>query len=139
MDTRVNRIIAGVLLASFGGVLAVAAFLTPAGGGHGTHTQLGLAPCSFLAATGKPCVSCGMTTSFTHAADGNLLAAAATQPAGAVLALLSAMTVLAAGWSLWTGRSLGPLGRAVLRPLPMIMLGGVVLGGWGYRWWRMSG
>jgi hypothetical protein len=29
-----------------------------------THTQLGMPPCNFVVLTGKPCPSCGMTTSF---------------------------------------------------------------------------
>lgn len=31
-----------------------------------THTQLGLPPCSFRVMTGKPCPTCGMSTSFSH-------------------------------------------------------------------------
>ena len=37
-----------------------------------THTQMGLPPCSFEVATGKPCPSCGMTTSFSLLSRGDV-------------------------------------------------------------------
>lgn len=43
-----------------------------------THTQLGLPECNMVALTGKPCPSCGMTTSFSllvHGDVGNSLKA----------------------------------------------------------------
>ena len=53
-----------------------------------------------------PCPSCGMTTSFAHAADGNILGALQAQPAGAVLAFLTACTLVIATWQLVTGERL---------------------------------
>ena len=47
-------------------VFFVAAKLTPSPTGVSTHEELGLAPCQFLERTGIPCISCGMTTSFSH-------------------------------------------------------------------------
>src|SRR5215475_13498262 len=37
-----------------------------------THRQLGLPECSFKVMTGKPCPSCGMTTSFALLVRGDL-------------------------------------------------------------------
>ena len=37
-----------------------------------THTQLGLPECSMVALTGRPCPSCGMTTSFALLAHGDV-------------------------------------------------------------------
>jgi hypothetical protein len=42
--------------------------------------------CPFLAATGLPCATCGMTRAFVHAAHGEMGRALAVSPLGAVLA-----------------------------------------------------
>jgi hypothetical protein len=75
-----------------GAVLGVAAWLTPADGGHATHLQLGLGRCTFLTLTGVPCPMCGMTTTFSLLAHLHPLVAIRTQPFGVVL---FAMTVSA--------------------------------------------
>src|SRR5690606_33691507 len=64
------RIVACGVGAGCLGVLGLAPWLTPAAAGHGTHGQLGLPPCGWVLAMGRPCPSCGMTTAFAHAADG---------------------------------------------------------------------
>jgi len=71
-------------------VLAVAAYLSPDSQGHGTHEQLGMPRCSWVVTFDKPCPTCGMTTSFAYAADGNLLTSLITQPFGALLAVATA-------------------------------------------------
>ena len=58
-------LVAGLLV----GVFAAAAWINPYGPDGrprtmGTHTQLGMLPCNFVILTGRPCPSCGMTTSF---------------------------------------------------------------------------
>jgi hypothetical protein len=85
-------------------VLLVAAGLTPAGGGFGTHRQLGLEECAFLVRTGLPCPGCGMTTSFAWFARGNLAASFYVQPMAAVLALLCGMCVWAGGYIAVSGK-----------------------------------
>jgi hypothetical protein len=92
-------------------VLGLAAWLTPNPAGVGTHTQLGLTQCGFRAATDLPCVSCGMTTSFAHAANGNLLTAFGVQPMGALLAIITAMLIWIAAYAGVAGVSLTPIGR----------------------------
>ncbi|MBB6428693.1 hypothetical protein HNQ40_000499 [Algisphaera agarilytica] len=126
------RLIALVIFAPALAVLLTASSLTANDEGIGTHTQLGLAPCGFKSSTGLPCATCGMTTSFTHAADGHLLTAFVTQPAGAVLAVLTAMVVLVSGWSLASGMSLVPIGIALWRPRVIITMIALILGGWLY-------
>ena len=54
--------------------------------------QLGLVPCQFLARTGLPCPTCGMTTSFSWFVRGNLLASLWVQPFGLALATILTMT-----------------------------------------------
>lgn len=89
LDRAVASLIAGALLA----VLSVAAWLTPSPTGFGTHEQLALRPsvglqtCTWVALTGKPCPTCGMTTAFAHSANADFLAAFKAQPMGTLLAL----------------------------------------------------
>jgi len=66
-------------------VLATSWMLQPRLAGHGTHRQLGLPACSFLVKTGKPCPSCGLTTSMAAMAHGKLALAFRAQPFGMVL------------------------------------------------------
>lgn len=79
-----------VLLAAFAlalaTVLVLARWLEPDPRGFGTHTQLGLWPCAFKATTGRPCPTCGMTTSFAWFARGELVRAWQANPVGILLA-----------------------------------------------------
>jgi hypothetical protein len=85
-------------------VLAIAARLDPDARGVGTHEQLGLAPCGWLVQFGWPCMSCGMTTAFSHMAHLRPLSALAAQPMGAVLYLATAVTAVLTAVSVVTGR-----------------------------------
>lgn len=137
--TRQHRLLAGALLMPALAVLLVAERLQPQPIGVGTGQQLGLAPCSLYSSTGIPCATCGMTTAFSHAAEGNLLAAFHAQPAGTIFALLLAGLVLVAGWALIAGMPLAPLGRALVRPRVVLVLVAVLLGGWAYTAWMTLG
>ncbi len=71
-------------------LLIVAATLRPSPSGSGTHRQLGLPECSFkLLFDGKPCPSCGMTTSWSHLMRGQIISAARANIGGTMLGLLS--------------------------------------------------
>lgn len=120
-------------------LLVVAARLDPEPAGVGTHSQLGLAPCGFLDSTGLPCATCGMTTSFALAADGRLITAFITQPAGALLALIVAIAALLSGYASFKGLSLFPLIGTFWRPMTVIALAVVVLGGWMFKILTMHG
>lgn len=115
------------------GVLVVAAMLQPDAEGYGTHTQLGMQPCASLAATGFPCPTCGMTTAFAHAADGNLVAAFATQPAGAALALLAAIATLVSGYGMLAGLPVHGVAEAVWTPRNLLIFGGGIILAWIYK------
>jgi hypothetical protein len=78
-------------------VVATAARLDPDARGFGTHEQLGMAPCGFMARTGRPCLSCGMTTAFAAAAHGRIGTALDANPYGAALFFA---TLLAPLWLL---------------------------------------
>lgn len=128
-----RRILAGVIGLIALSVLIVAALLQPAADGFGTHTSMGMKPCSLLERTGVPCPTCGMTTSFAHAADGNLLDAFLTQPAGALLALITAITVLVCTYIIITGANLSIWLQPLLRPRLIIALIGFALIAWIYK------
>ncbi|MBY0458584.1 MAG: DUF2752 domain-containing protein [Gemmataceae bacterium] len=62
-----------------------------------THTQLGLPPCNFVVLTGKPCPSCGMTTSFALLVRGDVTASLRANWVGTIICTLWALTLV---WSL---------------------------------------
>jgi hypothetical protein len=103
------------VLVSMGGILVVllgiAAWLSPSPDGFGTHRQLvvpflgqgdkgQLPPCSFLVMTGKPCPSCGMTTSWANLMEGRLWASARANVAGMSLGICA---LVAGPWMLVSG------------------------------------
>ena len=83
---RMPRVFLAAFALALVAVLVVARRLEPDPRGYGTHTQLGLPPCAFRAATGRPCPTCGMTTSFARFARGDLAASWRANPAGTLLA-----------------------------------------------------
>jgi len=123
---------AGVAAAALG-VLLVAAWLQPAGSGVGTHEQLGLPPCGWYQRTGMPCLTCGVTTAMAWAADGHLGRAFVVQPAGAVLALGLAVTVLLAGYAAVRGADLSGLVRGLVRGRVLLAALILVIGAWAYK------
>ncbi|MEE9404888.1 MAG: DUF2752 domain-containing protein [Algisphaera sp.] len=118
--------------------LLMAAGLQANPAGHGTHTQLGLTPCGFLAATGSPCATCGMTTAFTHVAHGQWISAAAVQPAGTLLALICAMGVLVGGHTVATGMRVTALLQHLIRSHVVLPTIAIVLLAWLYTAVRMG-
>lgn len=127
------RILAGGVAAGCLGVLGLASWLTPAAAGHGTHGQLGLPPCGWVLAMGRPCPSCGMTTAFAHAADGELARAAWAQPAGLLLAVLAAAGVWAAAEVALLGSNLSPLGAKLVGGRLLLAAGAVLLAAWIFK------
>jgi hypothetical protein len=112
-------------------VLAVSGWLHPSGAGHGTHRALGLPACGFLAQTGYPCPSCGMTTAFADMAHARPVDAFFAQPFGVML--FAAVVALAAA-------GLGELATSrdfirYLRPGPWWAVAAIsgMLFGWGFK------
>jgi len=101
-----TRIIAALVAMGCLIVLSVAAWLEPSRSGVGSHKSLGMQSCTLLERSGIPCPSCGMTTSFTWFAEGNLLASFYVQPMGFLLALSAACCVWAGTYIAVTGRPL---------------------------------
>lgn len=114
-------------------LLGIAATLRPAAKGYGTHTQLGLAPCTLTQVAGIRCPSCGMTTSWAYFVRGRWLQAAKTNSGGALLAALAAAS---GPWLLISG----VVGRWFWRrPNEWVAVGiavavvVVTMADWGYR------
>ncbi len=128
-----SRLAALAVFAASAAVLVVAFVLTPSPNGVGTHEAMGLPACGLLRTSGIPCATCGMTTSFSYAAHGDLLTSFINQPAGAVLALLTAMAAVLSGYALMTGMSLAPIGAALWRPRVVVIAGALLLIAWGYK------
>ncbi len=71
-----------------------------------THTQLGMPPCNFVTLTGKPCPSCGMTTSFALLVRGDVANSLRANWVGSVMCVLWAATLV---WALASGLRGKPL------------------------------
>lgn len=67
--------------------------VTPSPDGVGTHQQLGLPACLMLTLTGIPCPSCGLTTSFSHAAHLDFSQAMHVQPFGLLIFIMMAASI----------------------------------------------
>lgn len=94
------------------GVFAIAVWLRPydAAGNAlrmSTHTQLGLEPCNFAKTTGKPCPSCGMTTSFALLVRGDVANSLRANWVGTLAAAYGLVLIPFFVISLWRGKHVG--------------------------------
>jgi hypothetical protein len=114
-------------------VLTLASQLTPDPSGYGTHRQLGLTQCTFLARTGLPCPSCGLTTSVAASVRGRFALAVRAQPFGILLTAGAVVFAVAGLLEAATGRP--HVHR--LRPGLWMVWGGMagLLLGWGTALW----
>tara|TARA_R110002073_G_scaffold239285_1_gene400591 strand:- start:98598 stop:99062 length:465 start_codon:yes stop_codon:yes gene_type:complete len=128
-----DRIGAGVVALLCLSVLSMAAWLTPSSEGHGTHKKLGLAPCMWAVTLDKPCPTCGMTTSFSHAGEGSWIQAAKVQPMGALLALMTATVFWGASVQALFGAHIGSIIQPTLRPRTFLVFGALLLLAWFYK------
>lgn len=134
-----RRLIGLIVFLGTASVLVLAAWLQAAPQGLGTHQQLGLQPCGWIVTMDLPCVTCGMTTSFAHAADGHFGSSFLTQPAGCLLAVITAAVMLLAAHTAITGSAVLGASTALLRGwgawsgrAPWVV-GFVLLGAWAYK------
>lgn len=130
---RWSRLLAAGLAAGCLAVLAMGAWMRPSSDGHGTHTQLGLRPCMWAETLDKPCMTCGMTTSFAHAGEGNWLGSMLTQPMGSLLVILTSIVFWGAAVQAVSGARIGSMIQPALRPRVFIALGVLMLLAWGYK------
>jgi hypothetical protein len=137
---RVNRVSTGERITAFAlallclALLITAASIVPDAHGHGTHTQLGLPPCGWAMVMGKPCPTCGMTTSFAYAVRGNVAASLAAQPFGTLLAIFTSCLFWIALHTALTGSTLVRLTLSLLRPRILWTLAALGAMAWAYKW-----
>jgi len=135
LETWHRGLLAG-LLTGIVAVFCIAFWLNPYGDDGkplrmGTHEQLGFPPCNFVILTGKPCPSCGMTTSFALFVRGDLVNSKQANPVGM---LLAGFLILLIPWglaSLWKGRSLFVRSLQVTGLVVLVFFVGLSLLRWG--------
>ncbi|MDP6602086.1 MAG: DUF2752 domain-containing protein, partial [Phycisphaerales bacterium] len=114
-------------------VLLAAFWMRPAVEGVGTHRQIGLPSCGWIAAADVPCPTCGMTTAFSHTVRGELPSAFVAQPFGLILAFATIAIAVFAIIIAITGR---PLHHALYRwytTRVFVVLCGVAVLAWGCK------
>lgn len=127
------RLVAGVVACGCLAMLGIGAWLVPSAAGHGTHQRLGLAPCGWVLAFGKPCPTCGMTTAVAHAADADFAAAFVAQPMGLVIALGAATLFWGAMHVALTGSRLGTVAARAMTPRLLWVLAALTGAAWAYK------
>ena len=128
-----SRVFAGALALACLAVLSMGAWLEPSDAGHGTHTQLGLKPCIWAVTLDKPCMTCGMTTSFAHAGEGDWIGSFLNQPMGSVLVVLASVIFWCGATQALTGARIGTMVQPALRPKTFIVFLILMLLAWGYK------
>jgi len=128
-----DRLLSAGIAAAALTLLIVARGLVPDPSGIGTHTQLGLPACAWYSETGRPCITCGVTTAFVLVAHGQFVAGLTTQPFGAALALAAGTMVPLAGYAAWYGVSLAEWLAPLRRPVVLVAIVALVLLSWGYK------
>jgi hypothetical protein len=108
-------------------VLVTAVVLEPRPGGHGTEPAI-IAECNYRARTGRPCLSCGMTTAFVNMVRARPVTALEANPAGVFLFLLTAAAPFWLVHAGWTRRDPfrfvhGRRGRFILPALAVCVVG----------------
>lgn len=144
----VDRVFSVGVLAFGAGILGIAAWLEPDPSGMGSHHQLGLGTCTFLALTGWPCPTCGMTTTFALSVRGRFLDAVANQPFGFVLfvgvvfAVVVALLDLVRPRRRWRILYAWVMEREATLAVLMLLgmgVGWIVRLGWFFHWFGGSG
>lgn len=125
-------LLAGTLAAAVA-MIALGTWIQPDPRGFGTHEQLGMDPCRFIAWTGIPCPGCGVTTSVALAAHGRFAAAFWTQPFGLLVAVLVPIATVVAIVQHARGRDLGATLRALRPSWCGLVLALAGLGGWAWK------
>lgn len=133
LHSRQRRVLGAIVALGSGSLLMVAAMLSPSETGLGTHQQLMLPECGWITIFDLPCPTCGMTTAFSHAADGNLSASFLTQPLGSLLALATAIAFLSGMYVAFTGSRIGSMFGRLWSYRTGWIIAGLVVVSWGYK------
>lgn len=126
---RIGMLAAALLCAA---PLVVAGRLKPNPDGLGTHQQLGLPPCTIRVMWGIRCPSCGMTTSWSYFARGQVMMSLRANIAGTLLAIIatSGAVILFSGFA--SGKMPGR-GVLVLATWGMVLAWIVAIADWAWR------
>lgn len=128
-----------VWFAGFASVIVVALVVRPSGAGFGSHTQLGIAKCSWPTTWGIPCPTCGMTTAFAHTMRGQWGAAIRVQPMGWLLAVWVVGGMCFSATACLTGRTWRINWYRVSPVFVAAIVVGLGLAAWGYKILVMRG
>lgn len=116
-------------------MFGVGLYLTPDARGHGTHQQLGLPPCTIHFLTGRPCPSCGLTTSVSALLHGQFALAWRANPMGFVVVGAAIAVALNSLIALTRGRTLriepNRFSLLLIALLALWLLHGIVRFCWG--------
>jgi len=132
-STALRRLVGAGVAVGATGVLGVAAWLDPSPEGLGTHSQLSLPPCGWILTMDLPCPTCGMTTAFAYAADGNLVGSFIAQPMGALLAVATAIALLVGTYTVATGSPVAALFARLWGRRAAWLLGTAFVAAWVYK------
>jgi len=130
---RRRRLIGAAVAVGAAVLLGVAAWLTPAAEGLGTHRQMGLPECGWIMILDMPCPTCGMTTAFAFAAEGRFGAAFVSQPLGALLAVATTMSLLVGSFVAMTGSRVGTMLGRLWRPRTGWVIAGLIVAAWVFK------
>ena len=119
--TRGKRLRGCVVAGVCWSLLGVAVWLRPHESGTGTHEELGLPACAYLARTGLPWPTCGLTTSVSAMAHGRFALAWRAHPFGVALFVAAVISAFVGGAEALTGRDVWKR----LRPRPWWVLVGI--------------
>lgn len=128
-----RRLVGAAVAVAAAGVLGLAASLDPSPTGLGTHTSLNLPGCTWIVIMDLPCPTCGMTTAFAHAANGDLPASLYTQPLGFLLAIAIGSALLIGTYVAWTGSRVASMFGALWGRSTGWWLSGLAVGAWGFK------
>jgi hypothetical protein len=107
-----------------------ATILRPSPAGHGTHTQLGLPPCPSILLFGRPCLGCGLTTSWTRLLHGDWGGAFAAHPLGPVAYAAFTLSALACLYGFFARVRVDPNAPALNRLLVAFIVVFAAFGAW---------
>jgi len=105
----------------------------------GTHQQLGMPPCTFVLRTGKPCPSCGLTTSFSLFMHGDVMGSMRTNWVGTVMVLFIFALVPWVAWCVVRKRLVGIRSLELGALAVMGVFAVLLLLRWGVVMWLLRG
>jgi hypothetical protein len=130
-----HRILIGGFASGCLAVLVIGYLLEPSARGMGSHTRLGLPACGWLAMFGKPCMTCGYTTTFALMTKGEFVMAFRNQPAAALLAIGTSAAFWLCAYAAITGSNITRVTAIFAKGWVLWTIGGMVMAAWGYKVW----